>query len=652
MLVVVMRPRFATPGFLRIIHQGLPMTPYRQLCLAFAAIALVVLASCTVTPPVPDDPVAARLQQAEELLADGDLERAAMIYREVGESKPGAEGDDLRLRAVEVLLTADTRERAREYLAGINPTVLQDDLLARHRLAEASLAILEEKPADALQILPGDVGLSADLRARILDLRATALRHTGELLESVRMRMALANMLTIPRRVQDNHTALWETLAATEEEELNEWLDASEDTVLRGWLALASIGKTTPGRSGALEEQLAIWQEHYPQHPAVPDIVERLREDWAALGTTPGYVAITLPMNGRYERVSKAIMTGIMAAYYSDENALERPQLSVYDSSKADIRSVYARAVEDGAELVIGPLSKEAVDHLARTTELPVPVLSLNYGTEENIASENFYQFGLLPEDEAAQAAERAWADGHRYAVALVPKGAWGSRLLTAFRARFEELGGVLLDAGHYLASSADYSETIKSVLRLDRSETRHLALDDVLGQTTGFVPRRRQDADMVFIAAAPRQARLIRPQLKFHYARDLPVYATSHIYTGLEDTLADEDMNGIIYCEIPWSLGGENPRPELRETLDSLFPEANRQLPRLTALGADAYGLIPVYARLASQSYERYAGLTGELSMDESRRIHRRLKWARFVAGKPQPFPAVTVAEKEPSPR
>jgi hypothetical protein len=53
-------------------------------------------------------------------------------------------------------------------------------------------------------------------------------------------------------------------------------------------------------------------------------------------------------------------------------------------------------------------------------------------------------------------------------------------------------------------------------------------------------------------------------------------------------------------------------------------------------ALGVDSYRLIPYLPRLSSKSYEHYEGVTGNLSLDPNRQVHRQLKWARFKRGIP----------------
>jgi len=56
----------------------------------------------------------------------------------------------------------------------------------------------------------------------------------------------------------------------------------------------------------------------------------------------------------------------------------------------------------------------------------------------------------------------------------------------------------------------------------------------------------------------------------------------------------------------------------------------------RLFAMGVDAYYLIHNLTYLQSNSYARFPGETGNLSMNEYGRIHRELVWAKFINGVP----------------
>merc|ERR1712000_3169 len=93
-----------------------------------------------------------------------------------------------------------------------------------------------------------------------------------------------------------------------------------------------------------------------------------------------------------------------------------------------------------------------------------------------------------------------------------------------------------------------------------------------LLRESTEFEPRRREDADWVFLVALPQQGRMIKPALAFNFANDLPVYATSHVFSGVVNSLKDRDLNGVRFCDVPWLL-------ESSELHDSVERYANEKL-------------------------------------------------------------------------
>lgn len=108
------------------------------------------------------------------------------------------------------------------------------------------------------------------------------------------------------------------------------------------------------------------------------------------------------------------------------------------------------KAVDKGANFIVGPFLKSSVNSLAQSEQLDVPTLTLNYGQKQINMTENLFQFGLLPEDEAHQIAELAFRQGKLRAAILIPEGQWGERLRIAFQQRFEELGGTVINAQTY----------------------------------------------------------------------------------------------------------------------------------------------------------------------------------------------------------
>ena len=130
----------------------------------------------------------------------------------------------------------------------------------------------------------------------------------------------------------------------------------------------------------------------------------------------------------------------------------------------------------------------------------------------------------------------------------------------------------------------------------------------------------------MVFLAASPSQARLLRPLLAAQ-AASLPVYATSHIFSGRTDPSKDADLDGIIYTEIPWVM----------ESLQAGTLN-NSTYPRMFALGMDAFLIAKNLPGIASNPSARVNGKTGDISLAGNRQIQRHLPFATFANGLPRP--------------
>ncbi len=134
----------------------------------------------------------------------------------------------------------------------------------------------------------------------------------------------------------------------------------------------------------------------------------------------------------------------------------------------------------------------------------------------------------------------------------------------------------------------------------------------------------------MIFLAATHRSARSIMPAFKFHHAGDLPVYSTSHVYTGKINRELDRDLNGLIFCDLPWVLQNDSP---LAKAFSKNWPQ-QENLTRLFALGIDAYHLIYNLDYLKNNDYAFYDGQTGNIQLDDHNRITRKLLWAKFKNG------------------
>ncbi len=66
------------------------------------------------------------------------------------------------------------------------------------------------------------------------------------------------------------------------------------------------------------------------------------------------HVALLLPVSGRTASASGAVRDGFLAAYYQAP-AAERPRLRVYDTGGESVNAALSRAIQQGADLIVGP---------------------------------------------------------------------------------------------------------------------------------------------------------------------------------------------------------------------------------------------------------------------------------------------------------
>lgn len=629
------------PGIL--IKTFEPMYQRLRPILFTALVALVVAACAPPEPPPGLTPaeVAELEERAERNLAEGRILAAVRIYRDLIDATEGEEAQHWRLAASEVLFDHGYPELALEHHQRLDAEPVPDELRLRKRVVDGQAAVARRQGVRALNFLPAaDPDIPLAVRVRIHATRADALmllnRPEDALAERVRREVLLAERSAI----QHNQEEIWLVLEAMSDEQIETIRDEGETRIERGWADLAlRMHEVRTGRE-TIDNALLAWRERYPGHPAVDHFEQALRERMVAEMTLPERIDVLLPLTGRHASPAGAIRDGLMAAWYNTPDYIRRPHMVFHDVGEdgVPVEQAYENAVRKGSGFIIGPLDRASVTTLAESGNLPVPVLTLNYLRDTDVnPPAGFYQFGLLPEDEARQAAEGAIENDRFNALVLVPDDDWGARLESAFRERFEELGGVVLESAGYDPRDTDYSLSIQQLLNIDESVARRRLVQSVIGERVQFEPRRREDVEVIFLAANPRQGRLAKPQLDFHRIGLTPIYATSHVYGGRLDPDADWDMNGLFFTETPWIVNLIEETPDrLQQKVAEQWPDAGRRFPRLFALGSDAYDVLPHIGQLDDSGRYRHVGRTGRLGIDEDSRIRRQLRWVRFERGVP----------------
>lgn len=555
-----------------------------------------------------------------------------------------AADNDALLTSAEQHLAQGQAAEARATLGSLALNRLDANQDLRRQLIQAEVELAQDHPVEALQVLPSSEHIRDQLLAvRAEGDRAGALFRMGDAVGATQAMLQRERLLTDPAQLAANRDQLWSGLRTTDLDTAAGPRMAQADPLTRGWIELAVISRSVWLDPHDLEARLARWRADFPAHPASSRIPTLTQVATPASHNRLTTVAVLLPLSGSLAASAEAVRDGFFAGFYETQDA-SRPAARVYDTGATPdtLMAAYRQALNDGAEFIVGPLRREDVTALATEGKPPVPVLALNYLDPGHNAPFNFFQWGLSPEDEARQAAERAVSDREYRAIAMVPEGEWGDRVLRAFGERLTALGGTLVDSRTYAVSERDYSAPIQQLLALDASEERHRALTSVLGVKTQFQPRRRDDVDLVFIAARPEQARLLGPQFRFHRTGDLPIYATAAIYDG---STPSSDLSGLRFCDMPWMLSRDAELVALRGKLQSLAPNRPPEFTRLLALGHDAWTLVRLIDSGQLKSGTFFPAASGTLSLREDGAIVRGLTCAEIRNGSLKPLEAQPAA-------
>ncbi|BBB25493.1 penicillin-binding protein activator [Amphritea japonica] len=603
------------------------MTFPSRLSLVLTASAALFLAGCSIqtnntVSQKPSDP----MQQVSELLTEA--ETAAPI-----------KSAQLKAEAARTLIQLGRKDEASRLLEEINIEFLTPGLQFEIAELKARSALEEQDGQRALrylQQLPQETtnSLPAEQQYQIGEMQADAYRYqqnpVNELLQLIQL-----SSYNLNEKTEALHNRIWGLLIKLPTPQLQQLSRQPNNSYYQqGWYELA-LSTTTARDLSQQNQLLQQWDTLWQSHPAQQTPPAALKAVTATDTLSAEHIALYLPMSGNLEKPAEAIITGFMTAHYNAVRAGDSTaKVTMLDSNKIQSpEQLYQVAQERGIDLIIGPLQKQMVESLINFGPAPIPTLTLN--TIADRQQDNVYQFGLSIEDEAIQAAEKIWQDQKSQTLIYTPDTDWGQRAAAAFRQRFTQLGGTVLDSYSY-SNNANYSEQIATLLGTEQSNERRKQLTQIIGQRPEFEDRRRQDVDAIFLSALPQAARQIKPTLAFYYAGKIPVYATSHLFSGNKAAIEDQDLNGIRFVSTPWISSAPSTAhlqlAQQRNNTDSRFG-------RLYALGIDAFSLFPYLAQLSASTSAKIEGETGALSISGNNQIVRTLNWNIFKQGLATPM-------------
>lgn len=324
----------------------------------------------------------------------------------------------------------------------------------------------------------------------------------------------------------------------------------------------------------------------------------------------PLKLAVLLPLSGPMAIAAGPVRDGLLAGYYGETR--RRPEIRFYDtaSSPADATNAYARAVTEGAQMVVGPLGREQVDAIFRQPALAVPVLALNKGEADVPA--DAASFSLAPEAEGVSVADYLLTLERKRVLVIGGNDDNGRRASDAFRKRFTEGGGAVAEIITVGETPADLSAPLAAAAA--------------------------KGVDAIFLAVRGSTARALTPQLALAGLGGKTRVGTSLLIQGTGKPEEDSVLDGVIYPTERWTASGVAGLPS-QATVAATLPTARGAAARLFAFGYDAWLLSAYMQALLERSSTKLPGATGTLTLDGFGNVLRAPAWATFSGGFPVPI-------------
>jgi ABC-type branched-subunit amino acid transport system substrate-binding protein len=187
-----------------------------------------------------------------------------------------------------------------------------------------------------------------------------------------------------------------------------------------------------------------------------------------ALGTGQVRIALILPLSaGGNAGVAGQAMRNAAEMALAEFNAPNIQLLVKDDAGTADgARLAAQQAVDEGCELILGPLFAQAVSivgQVARSRNIPV----IAFSTDSNVASRGIYLLSVLPESDVARIVQYAASVGKRSYAALIPDNPYGTVVEAAFRQDIGRRNAQLVALERYPHDKAGMEAPVRNIAQV-----------------------------------------------------------------------------------------------------------------------------------------------------------------------------------------
>ncbi len=256
-------------------------------------------------------------------------------------------------------------------------------------------------------------------------------------------------------------------------------------------------------------------------------------QESTAIGTGQVKVGLILPLsasgNAGVAAQSMKNAAEMALAEFSNPNI----QLLAKDDggSAAGAQQAVQQALEEGAEIILGPLFAHSVGvagQLARQRGVPV----IAFSTDANVAARGVYLLSFLPETDVDRIVDYSVSTGKRSFAALMPDNAYGSVVEGAFKQAVARKGGRIVALERYPLEAGRMAEPARVVAQAAR------------GADAIFIPDGADAVPSVVQALSAAGLQQRRVQLLGTGLWDDPrIFASASLHGGL---YAAPDSNGF----------------------------------------------------------------------------------------------------------
>ncbi len=319
------------------------------------------------------------------------------------------------------------------------------------------------------------------------------------------------------------------------------------------------------------------------------------------------HIALILPIASQaLGRLAEAVRLGFSAAAEASGKDSIPVAITATDNEAAALVEACRVSLGAGALLVVGGLTRDGANALARSDCARQPTLALNELPAMDNPPASLYSFSLSLEHEARQVALLAVSEGGHSVIVITSTSPLARRVQDAFEREWTR------DAGEIRARITFSGSTDDAPLVRDKIATLQ--------------------ADMVFMALDQPEARAVRP----YVTGMLPLYATSMSVNPRAEAIVNVDLQGVRYEEMPWFV-----QPDHAAVM--IYPPPRTPMSveqeRLYAFGVDVYRLAQQVAR--GNARTPLDGVTGKIALEAANGFQRTLTPAEVDGGRVIPLRA-----------